>query len=76
MFSYLGILLFPVAFLCFRRVWRDFKSGTVNTRTGNRTRANAPVTFWLSLGFASLVALVLLVLACAGLTFVILRVLQ
>jgi hypothetical protein len=73
MLSYFGILLFPVAFLCFRQVWRDFRSGAVKTRTGNRTRAKAPATFWLSLGFAGLVGLVLSVLAFAGFIQLILR---
>ena len=61
MFSYLGILLIPLAILCFMQVRKELKSGKVKTRVGYRTSEHAPVTFWLSIIFESFVGVTLLI---------------
>ncbi len=61
MFSYLGIILIPLGFLCFKQVRKELKSGMVKTRTGNRRREHAPGTFWLSIFFESIVGVTLLI---------------
>jgi hypothetical protein len=50
-------LVIPLSILCFMQIGKDLKSGELKTRIGYRTSEHAPITYWISIFFESLVGL-------------------